>query len=918
MLSSPRLHQVIEQTETGYFSAALQTLQRHYNSKNPLDRVLRAELLVRTGEHTEASGILRSIVTLKKVDDCILARAYEILGLLNKHEDNLREALDHWQQSLELARGINDLDQQCRAQLHMLTTRAELLGDLEFNSLLSITANNIRLHGKGYFLASLHRQQAELDAKRGALSGARKHLRDGFFVIDEWPNLYVEANLNLCSSVVHFLSNENSVAIEHATRANQLARASGYRFLEAAAISNLGQLHLHDGNLSAARRHLEEASALMTGRRSLICLYDNLAQLAIVERDIRLCENYVKKISYQLKGIPLEEQSFTALATHITRIEFLRLSNSHDQALLTANALIETTHRRRNRHLEASFHVAKAELLLEMNHLSDAAFAIDVAETLASDSPFGLVGHIERVKGKLARTLGQVRIAKSHLQRSSELFKSLGHHIALRDAHRELDSLRLSEKALAKDTDVEQTELSVVVAGLSSLRNLRERPDVLGREFLHLWRRLKCAGRIALVSLRDGGQSSIVDAHGWPQVDIDKIALPSPATLRLSLGSIGAARYEILIETARLSSNQILAREAIAFLRKVISDASADSYSPACSISDLPSSNSKHNGLSPPSSSAVMSGLLNEARRIAISQASVLVTGESGTGKEVIARFIHSASRRSDKPFVPVICTGSSDALISHLCGHRRGAFTGALESRLGVFRAAEGGTVLLDEVADLPWDIQTVLLRIVDAKEVHAMGEHRPEKVDIRFIAATNRNLERLVADGVFREDLLHRLSCFRLEVPPLRARREDILPMFEFYLSKAAEELGYRPPRISEEAAQILLSYSWPGNIRELVNEASRLPVLLEKGRVVLTRHLSAKLRQADKALKLHGRFALIDIGKPLPAIHEDITATLVSSALEASSGNISAAARLLGVSRKGLSNMLKRVANKTSDSL
>jgi len=220
---------------------------------------------------------------------------------------------------------------------------------------------------------------------------------------------------------------------------------------------------------------------------------------------------------------------------------------------------------------------------------------------------------------------------------------------------------------------------------------------------------------------------------------------------------------------------------------------------------------------------------LEKIRAVARSNSSVLLLGESGTGKERFAQAVHRASNRKNKPLVTVNCAALPLSLLeSELFGHERGAFTGANQKRIGKFEQANGGTIFLDEIGELPLDAQVKLLRVLQEREVPRLGGDMPVPVDVRVIAATNRNLEKEVAEGRFRLDLYYRLNVFPIELPPLRERTEDIPPLAAYFLKKFALMLGKPVPEISKEAMQSLMEYRWPGNIRELEHIIERQVIL------------------------------------------------------------------------------------------
>jgi formate hydrogenlyase transcriptional activator len=221
--------------------------------------------------------------------------------------------------------------------------------------------------------------------------------------------------------------------------------------------------------------------------------------------------------------------------------------------------------------------------------------------------------------------------------------------------------------------------------------------------------------------------------------------------------------------------------------------------------------------------------LLRRVDQVAPTDSTVLIYGETGTGKELIARAIHDRSNRKNRPLVKVNCSAISAGLVeSELFGHVKGAFTGAFERRIGRFELADGGTIFLDEVGELPLDTQVKLLRVLQEREFEPVGSNRSVRVDVRIICATNRNLEESIKAGTFRSDLYYRLNVFPLEVPPLRERRSDIEQLAKFFISRYARNLGKKITGISAAATQNLLSYSWPGNIRELQNVVERALIL------------------------------------------------------------------------------------------
>jgi DNA-binding NtrC family response regulator len=304
-----------------------------------------------------------------------------------------------------------------------------------------------------------------------------------------------------------------------------------------------------------------------------------------------------------------------------------------------------------------------------------------------------------------------------------------------------------------------------------------------------------------------------------------------------------------------------------------------------------------------------MQSLLAKVRRIATTNVPVLITGETGTGKEVLARTIHACSNRTSAGFLPFNCASTpKDMLDSQLFGHRRGAFTGAVEHFQGVIRAAAGGTLFLDEIGDTSLDVQPKLLRFLEAGEVHPIGETQPTRVDVRIIAATNADLEGLVRDGRFREDLFYRLSIIPLHLPPLRERRVEIPALANHYLRKYAAECRKGDLRLSEDTMEYLMLYKWPGNVRQLANEMRRLAVLAETSAVLMPEHLWPDITASRRTVPASERTldpneVVVRLDQPMPAAVRHLEQTMVHHALKVCGGRVEDAARMLGLSRKGL---------------
>lgn len=289
--------------------------------------------------------------------------------------------------------------------------------------------------------------------------------------------------------------------------------------------------------------------------------------------------------------------------------------------------------------------------------------------------------------------------------------------------------------------------------------------------------------------------------------------------------------------------------------------------------------------------SGVMRRLLEFVERAGRTRASVLITGETGAGKELIARALHAYSSRAARPWIDLNCAALPELLLeSELFGYERGAFSGALTAKPGMFELAHTGSLFLDEISELSPRMQVKLLRVLDGAPYYRLGGTRKVAVDVRVIAASNQNLEQATATGAFRRDLYHRLAQLQIEVPPLRERQKDIVPLAQFFLNEQEPERA-RPLRFSAEALQALERYAWPGNVRELRNVVVQAAVMAEQG-LIEVRHLPAPVRTAPtKAVTL-----------------EAIERETILRVLEENAGQQQRAARILGISLRTLARKLK----------
>lgn len=300
-----------------------------------------------------------------------------------------------------------------------------------------------------------------------------------------------------------------------------------------------------------------------------------------------------------------------------------------------------------------------------------------------------------------------------------------------------------------------------------------------------------------------------------------------------------------------------------------------------------------------------MKTVLSLTSKCSMNDSSVLITGETGTGKELIARAIHFNSVRKDKPFVVINCSIKTETLLeSELFGHVRGAFTGAVKDKKGLFKEAHEGTIFLDEIGDAPLSTQAAILRVIQNGEIKPLGSTKTEVVKVRVISATNKTLKEEIENKSFREDLYYRLATFHIELPPLRQRRSDIPLLVNHYLKNLAIKLQRDAFRVSPEALEVLINYSWPGNIRQLENEMERIAVTCDPDGIIKSKDLSQDFFSSDQQ-----SMDWVNREGDLKKIIEEVERDIIKRALAKNRGNISKTSEELGLTRKGLTNKINR---------
>jgi len=517
--------------------------------------------------------------------------------------------------------------------------------------------------------------------------------------------------------------------------------------------------------------------------------------------------------------------------------------------------------------------------------------------------------------GRLVAETGARSVAERHLNTAFALFQQLG-------AERDLDDTRAAQ-ALLTTVGTGQYVISPADADDAIVRRIVDAaalPELLGRETAAaLFEAAAGDCGVVYVDMPGGDVRIIASAGCEPGA--------ARAIVRAAVHGTTYGRGTVVIEPlgrdpdgprfAVVASPRPIGHPVMRRLRMIA--AVARQGFALCAARDRPAPSAGllvDRSLEPLlpgflTASAAMARVVEQIQRLQGNDLTVLITGESGTGKELIAQAIHVGSQRSGATFLPYNCTTTGrDLADSQLFGHRRGSFTGAVSDQLGLVRTAAGGTLFLDEIGDLPLDVQPKLLRFLEQSEIMPIGETKPQRVDVRVLAATNADLEQRVAEGKFREDLFYRLAVIRIHVPPLRERREEIPHLSTFFLREAIERLGKPDIHLSSETLDVFSLYWWPGNVRQLKNEIQRAVALSAPGGTVEPANLSPELGAAAPSSTPMAPSRSMSGDQHLASAVEHVERELIQAALDRSTGNISESARALGLTRRGLYLKMKRL--------
>jgi hydrogenase-4 transcriptional activator len=700
-------------------------------------------------------------------------------------------------------------------------------------------------------------------------------------------------------------------------------------------LDSLGELRTLRGDLDDARAYLERAVELATekgnkwyegqSRRTLgrcyLAMERSSEALKISRQALKLAEQIGDRQAICESNLLLAEALLACGDTEACD------SNLQNLAQLITDSTADLLLAGEVQRLHGLMEMSRSDAPMAAQHFGRSVSIFD----LLGDRYRSARAHFELGR---AYTIAQPERAAEHLSRAANIFRELG---------AKLDLTRTEETARALDQStphqLRQRDTVVQLLTLRLAEAVASR-ELLLRELAAVLRQETNSNRIMIVEANETGHQQVVIAHGCTKKESEAWAGELTSIKSDAQRKAFGKKHDAAVITLK-SSNAIPATLLISPMSNAELPGGL-SLDPLLRVVELGMDvcalrNRGHGGQGEEDQSATagaslmpgfihsspaMTRLVEEVHKIRSSDVTVLVTGESGTGKELVARAIHALSSRREKVFVPFNCTAVPKELSEgYLFGYRRGAFTGAVKDSAGVIRTAAGGTLFLDEVGDLPIDVQPKLLRFLQEGEIQPLGEQRPAKVDVRIIAATNTDLEEMVVQGRFREDLYYRLNVIRLRVPPLRERRSEIPTIVNYYMNHYAVKFGRRDIQVTPQVVDLLMVAEWPGNVRQLCNEIQRIVARAEDGNLITPEQLSPELLHMGAPVTPPASVTPIgssaggaSVTVPLQNVTladalAEVERRMIAEALRKHNGNISRAARELGLTRRGLYLKLER---------
>lgn len=822
----------------------------------------------------------------------VRSQAESALAGANWRAGDVDSATRHAQAAAHFASESGESERIAWAQLQLFRIMIECSPIHNALGILPDVRRIVTRAGIGQASAYLHICVSVLEGQTGRLDEARRHCDIADSILEVSPSTWLRGSSLVNRACIGALSCDFNDVAELARFAKQMAKRSGHVTTEVGADSNMGYTQLLRGEFNKAK---ETFSGLINNPvvplSAKLAAVGSLARVHLAMGELDDCDRALRLIARQRERsaslYDVRWASITAAQLLIKRREFR-------QAISWLRTCEQDYEQLGDVPLTASIHLLSAQAQAKVGDVAEASRRIvsvrelDVTRIRELQAQYYYAAALI-LSGRAAPLEQQLR------DRALRLWAAQG----IVSVRLEMDDDPSASAQMAPaPSSAARGAVSVecIADSLAAFSDLAHRPRLLGQEMVSAIEALDCSPDVTIVETRAKAEA--------PKASEDMAVLPLGLDRKSNLTLVCKAP-EDPIKAILLADVLRMGRSALALERAREEERNRAALWPAPPIEEQAGALFI---------AEEMQTLLATARRIAPTTVPVLITGETGTGKEVLARTIHAYSNRAAASFLPFTCSSvPKDMLDSQLFGHRKGSFTGATEHFRGVIRAAAGGTLFLDEIGETTLEVQPKLLRFLESNEVHPIGELQPVRADVRVIAATNADLDALVAQGRFREDLFYRLNIVRLHVPPLRERRVEIPSLAHHYLQKHAQEYRKGHLRLAEETMEYLVLYRWPGNVRQLANEMRRMAALAETDAVLMPEHLSPEIAASRRTIPPSERALdptelVVRIDQPMPAAVQHLERAMIQHALRLTGGRMEETASMLGVSRKGL--YLKRV--------
>jgi DNA-binding NtrC family response regulator/tetratricopeptide (TPR) repeat protein len=884
---------------TGHFAEALRELEAtRVPSEFRLEaQLLRAELMERVGRAGQARLIADAVLKVKGLTSAHLGRCEYISGKVATEDARIEDAITHLQRAVSLFERCGDIAGACKAHtaLMLLVSRS---GPDAATPLVTQLRRNVTKLGDPVTTAALHVFIGEMEVKRGLFNIGRRHAEIASRILRTSPNVWLEARAETIHFAIAILLSDLKGALAFGYRALDLAQDSGGAGIQRSCLGNLGNYFLVAGNLEQSAEYFKRALAVFPsdGENNNANL-DGLARVRLAQDKLNECADLLDRIDASIRA-DTDRALYGHRYAELTRAQLLARQGSRDLALARADFVVRLAESTGDEVLYRAATLLKAEILQQIGRVTESLTLVENIVPHLFSSPPGVYAQYERLLTDALARNGDLSGAGLHRARAMRIGEASGAAFGLLDSlpNSQLDSSLISATASNEST---RSSIATILHSVNAVLGLSRNFELTARELLALLDQTDSAYSAMAIRRDSSGTESVL-----AQIGGTNESFAPDDERRLFIGERHGNHIELFIRP-RQDVESVAIVNAIKLLLSCLKElqnarAEREERATLWPVEELPSVEGQ----------AVITGHMRElmtlVERVASVNISVLIFGESGTGKEIIARAIHDCSDRAKNAFVPVNCAAVPRELMeSQLFGHRRGAFTGADRDFAGFIRAADNGTLFLDEIAELSLDLQPKLLRFLESGEIAPIGEPAPLHVNVRVLAATNKNLEELVREGRFREDLFYRLNVVPLTVRPLRERRDEIPALVQHLVDRAAVQFKKGHLTVAEETMERLLLYRWPGNVRQLQHELQRIVALAEPNSTILPEAISAEILGALPMLRPAppAREMAVSLNEKLPSTIARIECEMIKIALRDSHGKVDAAAKALGISRKGL---------------